>query len=1158
MALKPTQLMGVRRRGLFLDTQLLAEALGSPAAPPEAEFLQFQRRVEQFLSHPQTPRAHRSFVSWLLSFLTGDTQWIADGRPRSTTVPSWGLAITADYDTAETGLPGFLVVVADSSNSLDRRSRHGHPSPRAKLERLLRGNSETIGLITNGQDLRLVHAPRQLESAELSWDLTALSESPTALGELRRLCRLAVSGGPDGRSKLADLAARSLDRRASLTIKLQARVRLGYEALIAGLDHTAVWASSARLQTAGLIILMRLVFLLYAEERGLLPLNEQLYRDSYSLLSLSEQLEQQAAQGHSSWLRILALSRLIHGGSASLGLVAYGGALFDPQRFPELESLRLTDQVLQRVLSALLYVEEQSHRRRVSYEQLDVEQLGHLYEGLLDLTLEGESGTRQVVSTRARRHSGSYYTPRSLTEAVVRQTLEPLTSNPENGEVLQPRQLLALKVCDPAVGSGAFLVQAARYLADRLVESWEAAALRAGPLSRPTLPYAEAARNLEGENMLPLDDRDRALAWARRLVVERCLYGIDQNPLAVEIARLSLWLVSFARERPFTFVDHAIRSGDSLLGVGLAELRAWNNQGQAGELPLFEDIAAKDLERALCLRKGIVARPALRPLDTQLKAARLEEADAALDHLKLGATLLTASARLGAGERSDLLARWLSHTQDEQLHSQASTLLDSRKCIHWPLEFPEVFVDGSGFDAVIGNPPFQGGQRLASSQGSWYRDWLVKQIAGRRGSADLAAYFLLRAFRLLAPSGNLGFVTTNSLAQGTSRVIGLGRVLLEGGTIYQAVRSKPWPGDRQLEIAIIHIKRDPQPAATPVLNGLRVATISSRLDGMSLEGFPPDLLERKGMSYEGSILIGDGFIITPSQAAEWMRSNPENSEVLFPYLSGRDLNRSIGALPQRWVIDFGNRCKEQARRYQSCWEHVLENVRPCRLASREKRYRERWWIHGERRPGLYRAVQTKPRVLARSRVSVRSVVTFVDPGWLYSDGTVIFIHDEAWALSVLQSGLHEAWATSFGSTLRRDLRYSPTRCYETFPFPPADTHAKLSLIGDELERLRRVLMAELGEGLQGLARRIASKAGPPKIRQLRDLHRELDLAVVAAYDLNIPLDHGFRKRSGISSFAISESCHWRLVEELWRRSLKTAGAASKHKPDKTYAGSRSC
>jgi hypothetical protein len=431
------------------------------------------------------------------------------------------------------------------------------------------------------------------------------------------------------------------------------------------------------------------------------------------------------------------------------------------------------------------------------------------------------TGSVYVTQGSNRRETGTHYTPRSLTEPIVQYTLEPLVYEgvaegkpKEQWRLKEALELLQLKVCDMAMGSGAFLVQTCRYLAERLVEAWETAE-RENPGKVVIAPEGTLSKSRPDECPIPKDSDER-LAVARRIVAERCLYGVDKNPLAVEMAKLSLWLITLAKARPFTFLDHAFKWGDSLVGVNLEQLRYWNLD-TTGTPALFADKIRREVEQVIELRRQIAAKPGMTAQDQTEKAYLLAKANAVANDLRDGCDLLVASYfnDLSEAEREGLRHTLLTVFRDGASVSdevrQVLPDLEKLRPFHWELEFPEVFLDDSapkGFAALVGNPPFQGGSKITGVLGTDYRDFLVEWLAkGKRGSADICAYFFLRGQQFLSHDGGLGLLATNTIAQGDTREVGLDQLVANGCVIPRAVPSRRWPGTASLEVAHLWLRQ---------------------------------------------------------------------------------------------------------------------------------------------------------------------------------------------------------------------------------------------------------------------------------------------------------------------------------------------------------------
>ena len=372
-------------------------------------------------------------------------------------------------------------------------------------------------------------------------------------------------------------------------------------------------------------------------------------------------------------------------------------------------------------------------------------------------------GAMVLQPSEERRRSGSHYTPRELTEPIVRTALAPIFDRlrAEAGGPLHPDQILDLKVCDPAMGSGAFLVEACRQLGDALVEAWQA---------HDAVPE------------IPPDENE--IVFARRQVAQRCLYGVDRNPKAVDLAKLSLWLVTLAKDHPLTFLDHALRPGDALVGLSRRQLEAfhWKDDAkpfQAG----FEAMRAREqLARASGLRRRI------READDSVSEMELrqlcDDARRETDTVRLLGDLALAAFFEGAKPKQceDLRRQFADAVQRGEMRGYVGWLEELRRKepplapFHWEIEFPEAFDRrNSGFDTVVGNPPFAGKNTVAGANVAGYPDWLKQVHEESHGNADLVAHFFRRAFGLLRIGGTSGLIATNTIAQGDTRSTGCGR-----------------------------------------------------------------------------------------------------------------------------------------------------------------------------------------------------------------------------------------------------------------------------------------------------------------------------------------------------------------------------------------------
>ncbi|KYF68776.1 hypothetical protein BE15_08765 [Sorangium cellulosum] len=952
-----------------------------------------------------------------------------------------------------------------------------------------------------------------------------------------------------------------------------------------------------------LTALLRIVFLLHAEDRGLLPVLgvHPLFRELEA-----ERAARPAAlrRRFGAWARLLALFRAVHRGvrGPELTLPARGGQLFDPERYPFLERApSVDDGTVHAVLEKLLVLDG----RPLSYRTLDVEQLGGLYEALMGYRVERAAGTtvclrpdkvwvsaadalaqpgtrraawvaeraglsrreaRTLVEALAaattagdllealgplrardaevleagrlylqpgaeRRRTSSHYTPRSLSAPIVARALEPLVR--QMGEAPPSERLLGLAICDPAMGSGAFLMEACRYLADRVVAAWTLEAARGD---------AAAARRLAGAAA-----GEDVVSQARRLVAQRCLYGADKNPFAVSLAALSLWLVTRATGEPFTFVDHALRHGDSLVGLDLAQLRAFHWEPAAPASPFREAVDAA-VDAALRLRRQLADGAG----GAEGDAARLvQEAEEAIGRARLLGDLVVGAffahgrdrdRQRERDRRARLASAWLSGGEPppEELLAMQRALREGAPggspplpAFHWALEFPEVFEEpraggeppggapgprSGRLDAFVGNPPFLGGKRISTDHGDVYAAWL-EALHGATRNTDMAAHFFRRAAALLGRRGTVGLIATNTIAQGDTRRSGL-QPLVEGGRaiIYNAVRSAPWPGDAAVHVAVVHLALGMSPrdgVPPPRLDGRPVRHINSHLRAMPERPDPRPLRASQDLCFIGCFLRGGGFVLAEGEGRALRAADPAAGEVLRPFLGGEEVNSSPSHSPHRCVIDFGERGLEESGRWPALLAIVRSRVKPERDRLRstgvDAGHKARWWQFANPRPELRRRLAPLRRCLVAARVTKHLCFAFQPVDRTFSDQLCVFAIEDHARFAVLQSRAHEAWARLLSSTMGEGLRYAPSDCVETFPFPRPEhlgPGGPLEAAGERLYAARARLMTELGEGLTAMYNLLKDPAcARPGVVELRRLHEEIDSAVLAAYgfdDIEVP------------------------------------------------------
>ncbi len=1140
-------------------------------------------------------------------------------------LPDYSETLRPDFAVRErdpqNGTPPWqlLVQVLDDGQDFDKATTGAgglEAAPQGRAERLLRGTGVPAGVLFNGVALRLISAPRGESSGWMDFrfvDLVSTAGRPLCSALRLLLSEQRLLALPRDQ-RLAALLESSRKYQNEVSERLSEQVLHALYELLRGFQaaHDSSGGQLLRepLSEQGdrndiyrglLSVILRLVFLLYAEERGMLPEDEHFAR-YYSLTGLYQRLREDAAlnpdtmdQRFGAWAQLLVLFRLIHDGArahrtgGAVSLPERRGALFDPDRFRFLEGRsgggvrqtmervmppHISDGVVYRVLEKLLVLDGE----RISYRTLDVEQIGSVYETIMGFRLETATGRSVAIKpakklgapntidldallaqpdarrgrwlqeradrsitdkvakglreaetvddlhatldrvldkdatpdiappgalvlqpNEERRRSGSHYTPRELTEPIVRHTLEPLLDRlrSEDGRAATPEQILDLKICDPAMGSGAFLVEACRQLADALIDAWGAHG------AMPAIP----------------PDEDEVI-YARRLIAQKCLYGIDRNPMAVDLAKVSLWLSTLARDHPLTFVDHAFRHGDSLVGLTRRQIEALNWQG--GQ-PILAGFGVREaVEAASDLRRQI------READDTVDERRLQnlwrEAQDAVGEVRLFGDLVLAAFFEGAKpkERESRRAAYQEAILTGEAWRHAVEMEERRNSeqpfapFHWEIVFPEVFErDNPGFDGFVGNPPFAGKNNVAAGNVVGYPSWLKELHEESHGNADLVAQFYRRAFSLLRDSGTFGLIATNTIAQGDTRSSGLRWICEHGGVIYRATKRVQWPGDAAVIVSVLHVAKGPF-RGRKVLDGASVDNITAFLFHRGGHADPARLAANAGKSFVGSYVLGMGFTFddsdkkgVASSLADMQRLidfDPHNREVIFPYIGGEEINTSPTHAHHRYVINFAERGEvECGRRWPDLMAIAEQRVRPERLKLGDngdaRRRKARWWLWGRYTPALFAVTAGLERLLAISRVGQHASITFLPSRMVYAETVIVFPFQTFAAFCILQSRTHEIWARFFGSSLEDRLRYTPSDCFETFPFPDGwGADGSLEAAGRSYYECRAALMVENDEGMTKTYNRFNDiYETDPRIVELRELHATMDRAVLDAY-----------------------------------------------------------
>lgn len=1191
---------------------------------------------------------------------------------------------------------GALVLEVDPVDSLRAALDDGWAaSPIDRMEELLRHSGVRIGVVTDGRWWAIVSARESTMVASGVVDSQTWIEEPAtrnAFVELLQRKRL-IGGKPSER--LPELFGASVAAAEEITDALGVQVRKAVELLVQAISEAGLEAkrrgdpaplpeNRGEVYEAAVTVMMRVVFLLFAEERGLLP-QGRLFAMGYGISDQLDLLDQRARDEgaesldatHLTWHRLLATSQALYRGASfeDMRLPSYGGSLFDAARMPFLTArtergtlaVTVSDRVMLEVLRSVQVTELKGEpARRISFRDIDVEQIGYIYEGLLGyssrevdrvvvgllgtdgaepeipldvledlsdgelddtviaksilkwvkdnqpaakaptqskltkalalgdsmedaeralLTVTGADeelrtrlrswmgiirrdlrgrpvvippGGLAVVETPSRSTSGAHYTPRSLAEEVVEHALEPLVYSPGPHQTAERNEwkpvssdkILDLKVADIACGSGAFLVAAARYLGKRLVEAWHREGVARG-----------SAQGLE--------------THAVRQIVASCLYGADINEMAVEMCKLSLWLVSLDPKLPFSFVDDKVLHGNSLIGLTdpkqLERLHI-DPKAASQNVSFFNLDVSGILAEAAGLRRRLATE--IDDSDPQRSAAtkrrqwrEYQELTAKLSRIADG--VVAAGLKLGGKPGRALndayknlqiaVERAYPVSAETADNSMLETIITSGltptvaidykrwKPLHWILAVPDVMASG-GFDAIIGNPPFLGGKKISTANGINVREWLVNIIAaGNKGNADLVAYFFLRAGELLTRGGKVGLIATNTIAQGDTREVGLDKLVDNGLNITRAIQSRPWPArSANLEFAAVWGAQGVVGSnIVRLADGLDVGYISSLLEGEGRAvGRPRKLKENAGIIFVGSNVNGvDGFTVPKDIAEEMICGDPSLGRVIRPFLGGEEANSRPDSSSKRMIIDFTGFPDDLVSTLGLAYNWIYERVRPVRANLTSKpRLQERWWAYEAPALEMRNTIAGLDSVLVIALVSKTVMPVRVPNGQVFSHKLAVYAINSYADQAVLSSSAHQAWAIKNGSTMRADVNYSPSDVFVTFPRPKSTD--RLELMGRRLEEERREVMFRRNLGLTKLYNLIndpaVEDAVDSDVKRMRDIHEEVDQAVMDAYGWSdILLGHGFHTYRQMERWTVSPAARVeildRLLEENHRR-----------------------
>jgi SAM-dependent methyltransferase len=412
-----------------------------------------------------------------------------------------------------------------------------------------------------------------------------------------------------------------------------------------------------------------------------------------------------------------------------------------------------------------------------------------------------------------------------------------------------------------------------------------------------------------------------------------------------------------------------------------------------------------------------------------------------------------------------------------------------------------LFTEWPKADAIIGNPPFLGGHRMRQELGDEYVERIFKTFPEiENQQIDFASHWFRLAHKNLQKSGRAGLVGTNSIGQGKSRVSSLDYILQNGGFIHDAISSQDWSGDASVDVSIVNwsLKESTKESTPCYLDNYEVNSISSSLKSSIDVTKALPLKSNSNRSFRGVEPNGLGFLVSEIQASQWILEDSKNRGVLKPFSMGANLAKYPHGKPERWIIDFNTFSIEEAQEFSTLFEYIKINVKPQRESNRVALLRENWWQFKRTNQLMRDAVSSLNFCFAVPRVSKWSVPIVIPSDWLAGEKAVVFSSDDFYLLGILLSSTHREWMHAQKSTLEDRTAYTPTTCFETFPFPQNPSPAIVQKIRDKALELHQYRSQQMEQKQWGITKLYNAYFDEPA-SQLYKLHKQLDALVLQAY-----------------------------------------------------------
>jgi hypothetical protein len=619
--------------------------------------------------------------------------------------------------------------------------------------------------------------------------------------------------------------------------------------------------------------------------------------------------------------------------------------------------------------------------------------------------------------------------------------------------------------------------------------------------------------------------------------------------MAVEMAKLSLWLETLQRDKPFTFVDHALRCGDSLVGATVAQLKVWSLDTGVGshQLGIGSDEVQRLIKEATAKRQELEGFTVNSPADQLRKTLLLQEANARLKDLRDRADLLVSSylAEVKKSEREDLrnyllmVANGRADIDDYQRRDLPD--LAQLRPFHWELEFPEVFLEGAGFDAIVGNPPFSGIRLFTANVGATYSKFLFDTYKNASGNIYIVIFFFFKAFSLLSNKGYCGLISTKSISEGANKNSVL-NFIYKNAKIYRARTNIEWTGNASIIVSCVLFTKIVWKGVC-ILNDNLCSIISPSLNAeekeIALENYK--LSNQPSLSFRGSDWNGDGFLIEKEDSLRLIKTEKEAYKYIFPCLNYEDFTEHSKQIASRSIIYFGKYEIDLLQKEVPGLVQFLKNrVYEERQLKTEEKLRKKWWLFRRATLDLYEQITNYRDVFVNGFTSKYVCFSMVSAKQIFSNALNVYPNISISHFPILQASIHDVWARDKGSFFGQTLRYTPSSCFETFPFPNLNPAQEQTIndIGKRYYEHRQGIMSATQLGLTKTYNRFHDpNESDPDIEKLRQLHIQMDKTVAKAYqwdDLLIGdgLNHDFHDTKQGLRFTISETARREILDRL--------------------------